>query len=86
MHSRTKKTHPGAKPGWVIAAHCDLAAVGAFAVRGNVETFALVFFADAQTDGPVNQLVGNQRHHARPDNGQQHGLELDPDLVHHRRR
>jgi hypothetical protein len=43
-------------------------------VRRDVQTFALVFFRDAQADGQVDDLVGDQGHHARPDDGQQHGL------------
>jgi len=31
------------------------------AVLGHVETFAFVFFADAQTDGLVNDEVGDGR-------------------------
>src|SRR5450830_185673 len=54
--------------------------VSRFAVRGDVQTFALVFFADAQANGQVDHLVGHERDHARPDHGDQDSLGLDPDL------
>ncbi len=38
--------------------------VGALAMRGSVETFALVFFRHAQTDNQVDDLVRDGRHHA----------------------
>ena len=57
-----------------------LAVVGRLAVGRDVQTFALFFFGDTQTDGQVNDLEGDHRDHARPDNGQQHGFGLDPNL------
>lgn len=40
------------------------AVVGGFAVRGDVQTFALMLFAHTQTNRQVNNLVGDERHHA----------------------
>lgn len=47
---------------------------------GGVQAFALFFFRHAQADGDVHQLVADEGHHARPDQGRQHGLGLDPHL------
>ena len=39
------------------------AVVGGLAVGRDVQAFALVFFADTQTDGQVNELEGNNGDH-----------------------
>ena len=41
-------------------ADSELAVVSGLAVRGDVQAFTLVFFANAQTDGQINNLVGNE--------------------------
>src|SRR6266850_4461348 len=60
-----------------------LHAIGSFAVRGGVETLALVFLAHAQADRPVDQLVRDRGDDARPQEGRDHTLELDPELRAH---
>src|SRR5664279_2647471 len=57
------------------------AVVSRLAVRRDVEPFALVLLGDAQADRHVDDLVGDQRDDAGPDDGDDHRLELDPDLV-----
>jgi hypothetical protein len=49
-------------------------AASRFAVRGDVQAFALFFFGHAQADGQVDDLVGDERHHRRPDDGPEHAL------------
>src|SRR5262249_27533859 len=44
-----------------------LDAVRRFAVRTDVQAFALFFFGDPKTDHDVGDLVGDERNNARPD-------------------
>ena len=50
--------------------------VSLFAVLVDVEAFALDFFGHTQTDDQVNDLVGNQCNHTRPDHGHTHTPQL----------
>ena len=55
--------------------------VGHFAVRGEVETFALGFLGRTQADDHVDNLVQDRRDDAAPDDGDDDSNELDPDLA-----
>ena len=43
----------------------------------DVQAFAFVFFADTQTNGLVNNEVGDEGHHTGPDHRGQHGFGLE---------
>ena len=73
-----KKGPPAGGP-WQRS-RADQLLIRRLAVRGDVQTLALLVFRHAQADHQVDDLVGDQRDHARPDDGQQHALELDPHL------
>src|SRR5882672_3347161 len=51
------------------------------AVVGRIQSFAFLFLGNAQSDDQVRYLVGDERRHAGPDDGGQHALELDPELL-----
>ena len=57
------------------------AVVSRLAVAGDVQAFALFLFRNPQADHRVNDFVGDEGDHARPDNRQQHRFELNPDLA-----
>src|SRR3569623_2534577 len=57
--------------------------VGALAVIGEVETFALALAGRTQTDGEVDHLVEDERSDAGPDQRGQHGLTLSHELSRH---
>ena len=58
-----------------------LQVIGLLAVFADVQTLALFFFGHAQADDHVDDLVGDQRDHAGPDDGQPDRLGLDDELV-----
>jgi uncharacterized membrane protein len=60
-----------------------LAVVRLFAVRGQVQALAFGVGIDAQAHGQVDQLEGHRRDHARPEDGDDHTLDLDPQLRRH---
>src|SRR5471030_1538921 len=55
--------------------------VSGLAMAGDVQAFAFLFFRYAQTDHDVDQLIGNERDHAGPDDRGADGFRLDLDLV-----
>src|ERR1044071_8248503 len=57
-----------------------LHAIGCLAVGGGIQAFTLVLFAHAQTDGEVDQLVGDEGDDPGPDQGHANGLGLNPEL------
>src|SRR5262245_22214832 len=62
---------------WLV---CRLHRVGALAVVGEVETFALLLDRDSQTDQDVHHLVDDEGADAAPDQRQQHALDLGQHL------
>ena len=64
-----------------LAGRVGSAVVRRFAVAGDVQPFALLVFRHAQAAQGVGDLVGDQGHHAGPDDGQQHAFELHPELM-----
>src|SRR5688500_7340253 len=56
-------------------------AVRGFPVRRRIETLALVFFRDAQADSEIDELEGDERHHAGPEDRQADCLRLNPELL-----
>ena len=53
--------------GGPAAADLGSAVVRGFAVRADVQAFALFLFGDAQADHQVDDLVGDEGDHAGPD-------------------
>ena len=54
--------------------------VGAFAVLGEVEAFALDFLARTKPDHLVDHPEEDERDETGPDQGDEHRLDLDPHL------
>src|SRR5207249_12003971 len=75
-----KKGRRSAPFSWTAA---RLHAVGRFAVRGGIETFALVFLAHAQADSQIDHLVGDGGDDTGPEERGDHAFELDPELRAH---
>ena len=81
--STHKKGRPVGRPKILRRFKACLEVVGPLAVAGGIETFALLFFGDAQTHGHVDQLEQHQADDTRPNDGDQHAGGLRHDLTGH---